>query len=130
MAQGNPFKAIITPDKGMAVDVITIDGVQYINNGVSEPPENSSWVQLEFQSAPPSISIQVTFAECSDDSGVPDKYKVTVTASAGEGGKVEPATQKVLAGEDATIDITPDEDMAVDTISVGDEVYVNDTLEQ
>lgn len=130
MAQGKPFKVNISPVIGMAVDVIAIDGVQYVHDGSSEPPENSSWVQLEFSSAPATMTISVTFSECTDDSGIPDKYKAVVTASvSGTGGTVKPASQKVVKGASAKIDIEPNEDMAVDTITVGDEVYINDGQE-
>ena len=114
----------------MAVDTISIDGVQYVNDGSSEPPENSSWVMLEFSSAPATMNISVSFSECTDDSGVPDKYKAIVTASvSGTGGTVEPASQKVVKGQCAEIDIIPDEDMAVDTITAGDDVYINNGQE-
>lgn len=130
MAQGKPFKVNITPATGMAVDVITIDGVQYVHDGSSEPPENSSWVRLEFSSAPATMTISVTFSECTDDSGIPDKYKAVVNASvSGTGGTVKPASQKVVKGASAKIDIEPNEDMAVDTITVGDDVYINDGQE-
>lgn len=130
MAQGKPFKVNISPATGMAVDVITIDGVQYVHDGSSEPPENSSWVRLEFSSAPATMTISVTFSECTDDSGIPDKYKAVVTASvSGTGGTVKPASQKVVKGASAKIDIEPNEDMAVDTITVGDDVYINDGQE-
>lgn len=126
MAQGEPFRVNIAPGIGMAVDTITIDGIQYVNDGSSEPPENSSWTMLEFSSAPATMSISVTFSECIDDSGIPDKYKAIVTASvSGTGGTVKPASQKVVKGAFAKIDIEPDEDMAVDTITVGDDVYIN-----
>lgn len=49
-----------------------------------------------------------------------------VTATAGPGGSVSPEKQNVIQGEDAVIDITPDEQMAVDTITANDETYVND----
>lgn len=130
MAQGKPFKVNISPATGMAVDVITIDGVQYVHDGSSEPPENSSWVRLEFSSAPATMTISVTFSECTDDSGIPDKYKAVVTASvSGTGGTVKPASQKVVKGASAKIDIEPNEDMAVDTITVGEDVYINDGQE-
>lgn len=130
MAQGKPFRVNIAPATGMAVDVVTIDGVQYVHDGSSEPPENSSWVRLEFSSAPATMTISVTFSECTDDSGIPDKYKAVVTASvSGTGGTVRPASQKVVKGASAKIDIEPNEDMAVDTITVGDDVYINDGQE-
>lgn len=71
-------------------------------------------------------SISVTFSESTDDSGVADKYKHKVTATAGSGGSVDPESQLILDGKDADIVITPDKGMAVDTISVGDTQYIND----
>lgn len=73
-------------------------------------------------------SITVTFSISSDDSGVSDKYKHTVTAVAGEGGSVSPSTQHVVDGQDAAVNILPDAGMAVDTITSGDQEYVNDGL--
>ena len=63
----------------------------------------------------------MTFDTASDGSSVADKYKLVVNASAGPGGKVSPETQKVMSGSDASVDITPDAGMAVDTISANNE---------
>lgn len=71
-------------------------------------------------------TIVVTFDTSSDGSSVADKYKLTVNATAGPGGKVSPETQKVITGQDASVDITPDVGMAVDTITANDTEYVND----
>lgn len=70
--------------------------------------------------------IEVTFSSTSDDSGIPDKYKHIVSATSGEGGSVDPKSQKVVDGGSAVIDITPDANMAVDEISTNSETYVND----
>lgn len=72
------------------------------------------------------VHILITFAYCTDDTGVPDKYKLKVTATAGPGGVVSPESQNVISGDDAVINITPDEKMAVDTIIVNDSTYIND----
>lgn len=126
---GGTFTLNITPDSGYAVSTISIDGNQYINNGVSEPPANSTWLTVVLTNVDEPHTIVVTFDTTSDDSGVADKYKLTVNASAGTGGQVSPKTQKVVSGSDAAVDITPDAGMAVDTITANDEEYVNDGKE-
>ena len=129
VALGGTFTLNITPDNGYAVSTISIDGSQYINNGTSEPPENSTWLTVVLLDVNKPHTIVVTFDTSSDGSGVADKYKLTVNASAGPGGKVSPETQKVISGSDASVDITPDAGMAVDTISANNEEYVNDGKE-
>lgn len=116
----------ITPNSGYAVSTISIDGNQYINNGTSEPPENSTWLTVILTNVSEPHTIIVTFDTSSDGSSVADKYKLTVNATAGPGGKVSPETQKVVSGQDASVDITPDVGMAVDTITANDIEYVND----
>ena len=123
---GQSFTLSITPDSGYAVSTISIDGNLYINNGVSEPPANSTWLTVVLTDVNEPHTIIVTFDTTSDSSGIADKYKLTVNASAGTGGQVSPKTQKVVSGSDAAIDITPDAGMAVDTITANDVEYVND----
>lgn len=119
----------ITPNSGYAVSTISIDGNQYINNGTSQPPENSTWLTVVLTDINGPHTIIVTFDTSSDGSGVADKYKLAVNATAGPGGKVSPETQKVVSGQDASVDITPDVGMAVDTITANDIEYVNDGKE-
>lgn len=126
---GGTFTLNITPDSGYAVSTISIDGSQYINNGVSEPPANSTWLTVVLTDVNEPHTIVVTFDITSDGSGIADKYKLTVNASAGTGGQVSPKIQKVVSGSDAAIDITPDAGMAVDTITANDVKYVNDGKE-
>lgn len=126
VALGSSVTFTITPDSGYAVDTLTINGSTYINNGTTDAPEGSTWTSVTISDVDSSTTFSVTFAECTDESGVPDKYKHTVTASAGEGGSVSPESQLVVDGSDATIDIIPDEGMAVDTIDVNGTQYVND----
>ena len=126
---GGTFTLNITPDSGYAVSTISIDGNQYINNGVSEPPANSTWLTVVLTDVNEPHTIVVTFDITSDGSGIADKYKLTVNASAGTGGQVSPKIQKVVSGSDAAIDITPDAGMAVDTITANDVKYVNDGKE-
>ena len=126
VALGDTFTLNITPDNGYAVSTISIDGSQYTNNGVSEPPANSTWLTVVLTDVNEPHTIIVTFDTTSDSSGIADKYKLTVNASSGTGGQVSPKTQKVVSGSDAAIDITPDAGMAVDTITANDVEYVND----
>ena len=126
VALGGTFTLNITPDSGYAVSTISIDGSQYINNGTSQPPENSTWLTVVLLDVNEPHTIIVTFGTSSDGSGVADKYRLTVNATAGPGGKVSPETQKVISGQDASVDITPDSGMAVDTITANDTEYVND----
>lgn len=116
----------VIPDNGYAVDTIVLDGVTYINNGTSEPPRDSSWSTIYIASVTKDTSISVSFAICTDDTGIPDKYKHTVSATAGPGGQVSPESQLVVTGEDAIIDIVPDDGMAVDTITANNVEYIND----
>ena len=129
VALGGTFTLNITPDNGYAVSTISIDGSQYTNNGVSEPPANSTWLTVVLTDVNEPHTIVVTFDITSDGSGIADKYKLTVNASAGIGGQVSPKTQKVVSGSDASVDITPDAGMAVDTITTNTEEYVNDGKE-
>ena len=129
VALGGTFTLNITPDNGYAVSTISIDGSQYINNGTSEPPENSTWLTVVLTDVNEPHTIVVTFDTTSDGSGIADKYKLTVNASSGTGGQVSPKTQKVVSGSDAAVDITPDTGMAVDTITTNEEEYVNDGKE-
>lgn len=129
VALGGTFTLNITPDNGYAVSTISIDGSQYINNGTSEPPENSTWLTVVLTDVNEPHTIVVTFDTTSDGSGIADKYKLIVNASSGTGGRVSPKTQKVVSGSDAAVDITPDTGMAVDTITTNEEEYVNDGKE-
>ena len=129
VALGGTFTLNITPDNGYAVSTISIDGSQYINNGTSEPPENSTWLTVVLTDVNEPHTIVVTFDTTSDGSGIADKYKLIVNASSGTGGGVSPKTQKVVSGSDAAVGITPDTGMAVDTITTNEEEYVNDGKE-
>ena len=126
MALGESFTFTVSPNSGYAVDTIVLDGSSYINTGSSNPPEGSTWTSITISNVSSSSSLSISFAVSSDDSGVPDKYKHTVIAIAGEGGSVDPESQLVVDGEDAEISIDPDDGMAVDTITDGTNTYVND----
>lgn len=126
---GDSITFTITPNPGMAVDTITIDSTSYMNNGKSQPPEDSSWSTVYIKEVTGDMKFSVTFSDDSDDDGIPDKYEHVVTASAGIGGTVSPITQYVVDGGDADISIAPDNGMAVDTITTKDDEYVNDGKE-
>ncbi len=53
----------------------------------------------------------------------------TVTAEAGEGGTVSPETQTVVAGEDASIEIVPNESYVISAITINGEAVDFDDLE-
>lgn len=129
MALNEDYSLSILPDSNFAVDTITIDSTAYVNDGRGLPPENSSWTTVNILDVTANHTITVTFAACTDDTGIPDKFKHTVTASAGPGGAVVPESQLVVDGRTAEIEIIPDEGMAVDTITAGETVYVNDGTE-
>ena len=130
MAPGSSYTFQITANSGWAVDVITVNGVPYVNNGVDNPPPLSTWASVTLENITADSSLNVTFAISTDDDGVADKYKHVVTAVAGSGGSVDPEKQVVYDGSTAEISIIPDENMAVDTIVVQPETgesqeYVN-----
>ena len=112
MALGESFTFTVSPNSGYAVDTIILDGSSYINTGSSNPPEGSTWTSITISNVSSSSSLSISFAVSSDDSGVPDKYKHTVIAIAGEGGSVDPESQLVVDGEDAEISIDPDDSEA------------------
>lgn len=90
-------------------------------------PEGSTWEAFKLTNVVADTTVNVTFAEDSNGTGVPDKYEeVTVNAIAGENGTVNPTNTTVIPGGDVTITIAPSEGYAVDEITVGDTTYVND----
>ena len=90
-------------------------------------PEGSTWEAFKLTNVVADTIVTVTFAEDSNGNDVPDKYDtVTVTATAGENGTVNPTSATVTPGDDVTINILPSEGYAVDEITVGDTTYVND----
>lgn len=90
-------------------------------------PEGSTWEQFKVENVTQDTTISVTFAPDVNNNDIPDKYEqVTVTSQAGEHGTVTPEKKIITPGEDALFTITPDEGYVVDTITIGDTVYVND----
>lgn len=90
-------------------------------------PTGSTWTQIHIDSAQNGMVFEISFAESTDDTGVPDKYKYTVTVTIPtEDGDAVAIPQLVVYGASSTINITPDIGYAVDTITVGDTQYIND----
>lgn len=111
---------------GYAIDTVTVGDTSYVNNGQTEAPNGTDWTSITLSNVQDNIVVSVTGAVTTDDTGVADKYKFTVTATiTGEGGQAVAQPQLVVYGHDATINITPDEGMAVDSIQHGEETYVN-----
>lgn len=111
---------------GYAIDTVTIGETSYINNGRTEAPNGTDWTGITLSNVQDNMTVSVTGAATTDDTGVADKYKFTVTATiAGEGGQAVAVPQLVVYGHDVDINITPDEGYAVDSIQHGDETYVN-----
>lgn len=111
---------------GYAIDTVTVGDTEYVNNGQTEAPNGSDWSGITLTNVQDNMSVSVTGAVTTDDTGVADKYKFTVTATiTGEGGQAVAQPQLVVYGHDATITITPNEGMAVDSIQHGEETYVN-----
>lgn len=111
---------------GYAIDTVTIGETSYINNGQTEAPNGTGWTGITLSNVQDNMTVSVTGAATTDDTGVADKYKFTVTATiVGEGGQAVAVPQLVVYGHDADINITPDEGYAVDSIQYGDETYFN-----
>lgn len=111
---------------GYAIDTVTVGETSYINNGQTEAPNGTDWTGITLSNVQDSMTVSVTGAATTDDTGVADKYKFTVTATIpGEGGQAVAQPQLVVYGHDATINITPDEGMAVDSIQHDEQTYVN-----
>lgn len=126
MALNEDYSLSILPDSNFAVDIITIDGTAYVNDGRGLPPENSSWTTVNILDVTSNHTITVSFSATSDTTGVPDKYKLRIQAISSGNGSVSPSEQLVVYGSDAIININPDEGYAVDTIDDGTNIYVND----
>lgn len=111
---------------GYAIDTVTVDDTSYINNGQTGAPNGTDWTGITLSNIQADMTVSVTGAVTTDDTGVADKYKFTVTATVtGEGGQAVSQPQLVVYGHDATINITPNEGMSVDSIQHGEETYVN-----
>ncbi|WP_288985915.1 DUF1566 domain-containing protein [uncultured Pseudoalteromonas sp.] len=92
---GSSAKIIITPNSGYNIDAVTgcsgsLNGNTYTTSAITA-----------------NCQVQASFSI--------NNY--TVTASAGEGGAVNPATQSVNHGSSAQITITPNEGYSIDTVT-------------
>ena len=90
-------------------------------------PEGSTWEQFKLENVTQDTTVTITFAEDANNNDVPDKYEqITVSAIAGENGSVSPEKKIITSGEDVTLEITPKDGYAVDSITIGGTTYVND----
>ena len=112
---------------GYAIDTVTIDGIAHVNNGRTEAPNGTDWSGITLTNIQDNHTISVTGAATTDDTGVADKYKLKVTpVIVGEdGGEVTVEPVLVVYGHDVTANITPDAAMAVESIEIGTDKYIN-----
>ena len=111
---------------GYAIDTVTIDDQSFVNNGQNDAPNGTSWDSITLKNIQKNHVVSVTGAATTDDSGVADKYKLKVTpVIVGEGGTATADPVLVVYGHDVAVNITPDENMSVDSIESGEETYYN-----
>ena len=110
---------------GYAIDTVTVGDTSYINNGQTDAPNGTDWTGFPLSNVQDDMTVSVTGAATTDDTGVADKYKFKVTTVVESGGTAVAVPQLVVYGHDVTINITPDEGQAVDSIQHGEETYVN-----
>ena len=70
--KGDNLTISITPNWGYAVDTITVDGVERVNNGRGEW---KVWDEWTFASVNADHDLYVTFARDRNGNGIPDKYE-------------------------------------------------------
>lgn len=112
---------------GYAIDTVTIDDQSFVNNGQNDAPNGTSWDSITLKNIQKDHVVSVTGASTTDDSGVADKYKLKVTPVivGDDGGEVTVDPVLVVYGNDVVATITPDENMSVDSIESGAEIYYN-----
>lgn len=112
---------------GYAIDTVTVDGTDCINNGQTEAPNGTDWSGITLTNLQDNHTISVTGDVSTDDTGVADKYKLKVTPVivGDDGGKVTVDPVLVVYGHDVVATITPDANMSVDSIESGAETYYN-----
>ena len=89
-------------------------------------PGGSTWNKFTVENVVEDTTVQVTFAEDANGNDIPDKYeKITVYGQAGEHGSVTPEKKIITPGESVVFTITPEEGYVVDSIQIGDTIYVN-----
>lgn len=90
-------------------------------------PEGSTWEQFKLENVQKDTNVSVTFAPDTNKNSIPDKYEeVVVTADTDGNGTVSPSKKNLPFGESVTLSIKPNKGFVVDTITIGDTVYVND----
>lgn len=110
---------------GYAIDTVTVGDISYINNGQTQAPNGTDWTGITISNVQGNMTVSVTGAATTDDTGVADRYKFKVTTVVESGGTAVAVPQLVVYGHDVDINITADEGQAVDCIQHGDETYVN-----
>ena len=100
--KGESHTYTIVPDEGYAVDTALLDGQAVTLNGLKYTVVG---VEADHE-------FQVTFRKAET---------FTVTATAGEGGSVSPASAEVTEGGSHTVTITPDAGYAIDQITLDGE---------
>ena len=70
--KGGSLTISITPNQGYAVDTITVDSVDYVNNGDGML---EVWDKFTFASVKANHDLYVTFARDRNGNGIPDKYE-------------------------------------------------------
>ena len=127
--KGGSLTISITPNQGYAVDTITVDSVDYVNNGDGML---EVWDKFTFASVDANHTLYVSFAEDQNGNGIPDKYEeedpnppqpgkdeYIIYAYAGRHGDIEPSgTVTVQAGENEIFYFDPDNGYEVDYLVV------------
>ena len=132
-----PTSGAITAPEVVMYDVTFVDGLtdeiietQPVEEGMDaippEPPVHEGYNFVGWEGDYTNITENTTITARYVEEGV---ETFTVTAEAGEGGTVSPATQTVAAGEDASIEIVPNESYVISAITVNGEVVDFDDLE-
>ena len=133
-----PTSGAITVPEVVTYEVTFVDGLtdetidtQTVEEGMDavppEPPVHEGYVFAGWEGDYTNITENTTITARYEEEGV---ETFTVTAQAGEGGTVSPATQTVAAGSSATITITPDEGYEISSITVnGEKVVLADNVD-
>lgn len=124
---GQDCQIQFSAQSGYAIDTVTVDSTQYINNGQTEAPNGTDWSGITLSNVQSDHTVSVTGSATTDDTGVADKYKLKVTPVivGDDGGQVAVDPILVVYGHDVVANITPNENMSVDSIESGAETYVN-----
>ena len=133
-----PTSGAITAPEVVTYEVTFVDGLtdeiietQTVEEGMDavppEPPVHEGYVFVGWDGDYINVTENAVVTACYEEEGV---ETFTVTAQAGEGGTVSPATQTVAAGSSATITITPSEGYEISSITVnGEKVVLADDVD-